>query len=425
MKPKILLLSDDIRSVSGVARISKDLILNTVDRFDWVQISAKLSKVDTGQIIDVSESVSSITGIKDANVKLYSNAGYGDEMVLNRVLEMESPVAILHITDPRYWSWLYAMERQIRTQIPICYYHVWDNDPAPRFNTGAYKSCDWIGCISKLTYNLVKEVDVERESWQTEYIPHGSCPNTFFPMKSEDLTKFKQTVCNEKQYDFIILSNNVNIPRKQLPSIISAYSTFGDQLDKDASNRILLLFHTDPSFQGGADLRTLADALCPSYDIAFSNVILNDMNLNSMYNIADVTINVASNEGFGLSTLESMFTGTPIIVSKTGGLVDQTTTQSGETGEWCSVVKPKTRNLTGSQPVPYIYSDLCDEKDIVSAMKYWYDMSPSDRITKGILGREYAQENLNTKLMCTRIADGLSCTIENFKPQPRISLIEI
>ena len=115
MKPKILLLSDDIRSVSGVARISKDLILNTVDRFDWVQISAKLSKVDTGQIIDVSESVSSITGIKDANVKLYSNAGYGDEMVLNRVLEMESPVAILHITDPRYWSWLYAMERQIRT----------------------------------------------------------------------------------------------------------------------------------------------------------------------------------------------------------------------------------------------------------------------------------------------------------------------
>jgi glycosyltransferase involved in cell wall biosynthesis len=425
MKPKILLLSDDIRSVSGVARISKDLVLNTVDRFDWVQIAAKRTPENTGQIIDVSESVTSITGVSDANVKLYSNAGYGDEMTLNRVLEMESPSAILHITDPRYWSWLYGMETQIRTHIPICYYHVWDNDPAPKFNEGAYKSCDWIGCISNLTYNLVKEVDTEREEWQTEYIPHGSCPNTFFPMNTEDLVQFKQSVCNNKEYDFIVLSNNVNISRKQLPTIISAYSKFGDTLDSVSASKILLLLHTDPDFQGGSDLRNLANSICPKYDIAFSNVILDDVKLNSMYNIADVTINVASNEGFGLSTLESMFTGTPIIISKTGGLVDQVTQPSGLIGEWSSAIEPKTRNLTGSQVVPYIYSDLCNEDDIVSAIKYWHDMNPEDRINKGISGREYAQTNLNTKLMCGRVADGITRTIENFKPRSRINLIKI
>jgi len=39
--------------------------------------------------------------------------------------------------------------------------------------------------------------------------------------------------------------------------------------------------------------------------------------------MADVTINVASNEGFGLATAESVMAGTPIIVTVTGGLQDQ------------------------------------------------------------------------------------------------------
>ena len=39
--------------------------------------------------------------------------------------------------------------------------------------------------------------------------------------------------------------------------------------------------------------------------------------------MADVTINMASNEGFGLGTCESLMCGTPIIVNVTGGLQDQ------------------------------------------------------------------------------------------------------
>ena len=42
--------------------------------------------------------------------------------------------------------------------------------------------------------------------------------------------------------------------------------------------------------------------------------------LNYLYNMADITINVASNEGFGLTTAESVMAGTPIIVTVTGGL---------------------------------------------------------------------------------------------------------
>ena len=45
--------------------------------------------------------------------------------------------------------------------------------------------------------------------------------------------------------------------------------------------------------------------------------------MNLYYNSADVYINMASNEGFGLGSLEALTVGTPIVVNVTGGLQDQ------------------------------------------------------------------------------------------------------
>jgi glycosyltransferase involved in cell wall biosynthesis len=425
MKPKILLLSDDIRSVSGVSRISKDLIINTVDQFDWVQLAAKLSHEEDGHIIDVSKSIGELTEVPETYVRLYANTGYGDEMSLRRIIKSERPDLILHITDPRYWGWLYAMERHIRQTIPICYYHVWDNGPTPKFNEGSYKSCDWIGCISKLTYKLVNEVDRHREDWQTAYIPHGVCPITYHPTGNSDLSVFKQQIFGEKQYKYVILSNNVNIPRKQLTTILSAYSRFGDSLSLDEQKDILLLLHTNPSFTSGADLYTIARDLCPVHDIVFSTTLMNDTHLNYLYNISDVTINVASNEGFGLSTLESMLAGTPIIISKTGGLVDQAYDVDGKQGNWSSVIEPSVRNLTGSQQVPYIYSDICSEESIVTELQRWYNIPKSQRDQHGTEGREYAMSHLTSQSMCDAVADGIRTTLKNFTPKERISLLKI
>ena len=50
---------------------------------------------------------------------------------------------------------------------------------------------------------------------------------------------------------------------------------------------------------------------------------LDENDMNMLYNISDVTINIASNEGFGLGTAESLMAGTPIVVNVTGGLQDQ------------------------------------------------------------------------------------------------------
>ena len=69
-KKKILLLSDDFRLHSGIATVSKEIVLNTVDKYDWIQIGGAVKHPDEGKFFDVSEDVIKETGVKDANVKI-------------------------------------------------------------------------------------------------------------------------------------------------------------------------------------------------------------------------------------------------------------------------------------------------------------------------------------------------------------------
>ena len=46
--------------------------------------------------------------------------------------------------------------------------------------------------------------------------------------------------------------------------------------------------------------------------------------------MVDCTINISNNEGFGLSTAESLMAGTQIIVNVTGGLQDQCGFKNGK-----------------------------------------------------------------------------------------------
>ena len=41
-KKKILLMSDDLRMHSGVATVSKDIVFETLNEYDWVQIGGAI-----------------------------------------------------------------------------------------------------------------------------------------------------------------------------------------------------------------------------------------------------------------------------------------------------------------------------------------------------------------------------------------------
>jgi hypothetical protein len=50
-----------------------------------------------------------------------------DPQVLQEIMNVEKPDAILHFTDPRFWGWLYSIEHEIRQNIPLMYYNIWDD----------------------------------------------------------------------------------------------------------------------------------------------------------------------------------------------------------------------------------------------------------------------------------------------------------
>lgn len=416
-KKRILLLGDDIRIVSGVSLICKNIILNGVSEFEWVQLAAQANNPDNGQIIDVSKSVDEITKSMNSYVRLYCTTGYGNPTTLRNIISQEHIDCILHITDPRRWNWLYRMENEVRQKIPICYYHVWDNYPLPQFNKGVYESCDFIGCISKITQECVSKVSPKTKS---TYIPHGINTEIFKPIDIEISDNCKKNIL-PGGCDFLLFCNNTNIPRKQLPLLIKAFSWFCDEIGQTRAKKVALMLHTNPTNKSGTNLIQIVDDLYTDLNILFSSSVVDDSTLNQMYNTADVTINIASNEGFGLSTAESLSAGTPVIVSDTGGLSEQV----DDSESWGYKVKPKIKNLIGSMSSPYLYESICDYKDVGSAILGMYNRSNSEITKMGKLGREFIQKNYNVKSMCSDLYKNISCTIDEFVPQKRVSITKV
>jgi glycosyltransferase involved in cell wall biosynthesis len=444
VKKKILLLSDDMRMTSGVATMSKEIVLGTVDKFDWVQLGALIKHPHYGKIIDVSEDVKLRTGVHDANVKIYPNNGYGDIVTLRRIIKAEKPDAILHFTDPHFWKWLYDNEHEIRQTIPILYYHVWDNLPTPKWNKSYYESCDWIGCISLLTYGIVKRLCNEFKEDQISYVPHGVNKNIFKPLTNVSQT-IKNYINGDKEYSFILFFNNRNIRRKHPANVIYSYKLFCDNLPKVESDKCLLLMHTEPVDENGTDLTAIISDLCPDYNIKFTNVKFEQDELNQIYNHVDCTINISNNEGFGLTTLESLMSGTPIIVNVTGGLQDQCGfnlkpydyfilgTLSGNKsyeknlkhGEWAFPVWPSSTLINGSIPTPYIFEDNLNIEDISKTIMNVYKIDKDKRKEIGLLGNKFAIDNFSSEIMCEKLSEGIENTINNFQQKEKYNLYKI
>ena len=102
--------------------------------------------------------------------------------------------------------------------------------------------------------------------------------------------------------------------------------------------------------------------------------------------------NDADAEGFGLATLESLASGTPIIVTMTGGMQEQVTDGEKFFGFG---IQPASRSVIGSLNVPWIYEDRISEEDFVDACVKMINMTPEQREALGAAGREHVVKNYN------------------------------
>ena len=69
-KKKIILLSDDLRLHSGIGTMSKEFVMGTAHKYDWVQIGGAVNHPEENKVMDLSEAVQKETGVQDASVKL-------------------------------------------------------------------------------------------------------------------------------------------------------------------------------------------------------------------------------------------------------------------------------------------------------------------------------------------------------------------
>jgi glycosyltransferase involved in cell wall biosynthesis len=316
--------------------------------------------------------------------------GYGTPDMLRSIIRNEKPSMVWFMTDPRFWGWLWQMEDEVRSLVPMVYYHVWDNHPAPIYNKPWYDSTDVIACISKVTEEVVKEVVPNHKD--VYYLPHTVDTEVFKKIEDEKEIKERRKegfkTLDNVDDRVIFFWNNRNARRKQSGSLIYWFKTFLDEVGHDKAT---LLMHTDPKDVHGQDLEYIIHHLgLDEGQVFLSRQKVDPEHLAVMYNIADCTISVSDAEGFGLATLESLACETPIIVTMTGGLQEQVT--DGE--RWFGIgMEPTSRAIIGSQEIPFIYEDRLSEEVVVDALKKIYNATKEERAELGNAGREHVLKN--------------------------------
>ena len=416
-RKKIMLICDDIRVHSGVATVARELVLNTSQHFNWVNIAGAINHPEKGKRFDLASDTNKNTGLEDSSVFLYPVDGYGDADLIRQLIELEKPDAIMLITDPRYFEWLFMIENEIRKTTPIIYLNIWDDYPAPLYNKAFYESCDALLAISKQT-KLINELvlDEKRGKKIIEYVPHGLNHELYYPIEKEDevkeLEQFKSNLFGGKEKDFIVFFNSRNIRRKQIPDTMLAFKIFLDTLPKEKAAKCAMIMHTEVVSEHGTDLEAVRKILFNDYpeSIYFSTEKLDNKQLNSLYNIADAQILLTSNEGWGLSLTEAILAGTVIIANVTGGMQDQmgfedefgnwyTPTPeipSNHTGRyknhgvWAFPVFPTNRSIQGSPKTPYIWDDRCNAEDAAVQIGKVYALDRTERKELGKTGRHWA-----------------------------------
>ena len=382
-KIKVLTLGDHPLAASGVG-------IQTRNMCEALLNSGKFKITSLGGAIKHE----SYTPMKTERYKddwiIHPVDGYGNPDMIRSVLQAVKPDIVWFMTDPRFWGWLWGMENEIRGLAPMVYYHVWDNYPYPMYNKRFYESNDHIVTISKVTDDIVRTV---APSVPCTYLPHAVDPTVFkkLPESEFDASRFKQDHGIDPG-KMVFFWNSRNARRKQSGSLLFWFKDFLDEVGHD---KAILLMHTNTKDPNGQDL----DAIIRKLDleegqVLFSRDSIPPEQMSLIYNMADCTVCVSDAEGFGLSTLESLACGTPIITTMTGGPQEQVTDGTN----WFGIgLEPASKAIIGSQEVPYIYEDRLSGDDVRDALLRMYKMTPQERATMGAMGLEHIEKNYNFK----------------------------
>jgi glycosyltransferase involved in cell wall biosynthesis len=153
----------------------------------------------------------------------------------------------------------------------------------------------------------------------TDIIHHGVDIDLYHPLSSKEKTAYRKQYLGVGDDTFVLINVNRNSLRKDMPRTLLAFSEFRKKVPNS-----LLYMHTkvEDGFGGyNIDLKVPLEELGLSMrkDVIFPNSYnpakgFPPKILNQLYNCADAFITTHLGEGFGLTIIESMAAGTPVIV---------------------------------------------------------------------------------------------------------------
>lgn len=219
-------------------------------------------------------------------------------------------------------------------------------------------------------------------------ILHGINDQMFHPLEPE-VRDMRREMLGFKDDDFVILNINRNTTRKRYDLLVCAFAEF---VKRHNAGYLLISTNPDESQGGWNFLEIYQEELRRREILTKENferikVIQNhmrhsDQSINMLYNVADVGINTADGEGYGLCNFEHAAVGKPQIVGCLGGFKEFFNKHNSYMVEpVMDYYMPGGRNELGGR------AQICHPNDIADGMTFYYK-HPKTRELHGRLARE-------------------------------------
>lgn len=408
MKKKILLLSDDPRATSGVATQARYLIngLVATGKYTFRCFGGAL-KHENYETVAVDENII---------IKPVDNFGTVD--MLRMALASEKPDILMLFTDPRFFYHIFETTDEIHQICPIIYNHLWDQcEFPPIFNKNFYESVDTFNCINRPTYEFLKKLyPQDTHPNRVNWTPHALPQEIFHILPEQEQKKVRSNMIKSTpDSEFVVGWVSRNARRKKPADLLWIWKIFLDELElKYGHRKATFVMHTDPFDQEGPNLLQVIDLFKLQKNVIISNDKTTFQDMNNFYNAIDVTISDSVAEGFGLTILESLYCGKPVIAPKTGGLERQVVDyRDGSENGIALPIELKT--MVGSQTCPYIVEDHVTNETFAKAIMKMYEYGPEKRKEIGLKGQAYAHEEFSLPNLIKIWDNTLEDTMTNWK----------
>ncbi len=247
------------------------------------------------------------------------NDPYGNRMLLRSLSEKKYDILFIindtHVTNdiaPKIAEY----KAKYNQDLKIVYYYPVDCVLNPRYAQMVTVADRPVTYTQFAWDETVKQIPSLKNKLQ--FIYHGTDNYLYRPLSAQQQLEARWKYLRLKPDDktFVWINVNRNSIRKNIPGTILAFSEFKK---RNPDKKTLLYLHTVVD-DNGIDLSTCLWQLGLSHktDVIFpvnysSNNSAPAEVLNEMYNMSDCYITTTRGEGFGLTVVESMAAGTPVI----------------------------------------------------------------------------------------------------------------